>query len=50
MGRENALTGNMLQANVSAGSATLSVATYSGGSPLGLNAVIRVSITYEADS
>lgn len=50
VGRENALTGNMLQANVSGGSNLATVVTYSNASPIATNAEVRMTIVYESDS
>lgn len=45
-GRENALTGSMIQASVGAGSGTVSLFNYANATVIATNAQIRVSITY----
>lgn len=45
-GRENALTGNALQANISAGGTVLNVVTISNATVIATNAQVRNTITY----
>jgi len=47
-GREDGLTGNMLQASIGSAGTTMGVLTYNNGYPGGNGAIIEVSITYEA--
>ena len=45
-GRENALTGNMLQANISAGGTVMNVVAYNNVTAIATSAQIRATITY----
>jgi hypothetical protein len=45
-GRENALTGYMLQSRVSSGSSTMNIQNYVNATAIATNAQIRVSMTY----